>query len=498
MIRVHYTGHDFRYEFENLMYVFFNKDEIEYVNEGSMLEQTWVGDPDKYRLQQDLKKEKGHAIITTQVWQGPDLTYNQTSQVLQTEKDAHHELRQVKKAMKLALYDGLSTLRPARSPWGILVGMRPVKLVHDMLDAGLDYETIGQILHEEYRIHHAKSQLVLEIAKRERPFIYPVDENALSIYLCMPFCPTRCLYCSFPSNPLDKKAKLVTPYFEALLKEVRETGQMIKDSGKVVDCIYFGGGTPTSLEADQLQTLFRTLFDSMPVIDLKEFSVEAGRPDTITADKLQVMKHFGVDRICINPQSMVDQTLKEIGRSHKAQAIEEVYHLAKTFDFKTINMDIIIGLPGEGDQEVSKTMSSLAHLKPENVTIHTLSVKRSSQLKNELSTRTLTDGDTIETMMDVATGAMRDQGYVPYYMYRQKNILANLENIGYSKPGHESLYNMRIMEERHSIIAMGAGSVSKMCFPSENRFERVANSKGVEDYIDRVDEMIKKKEKYLR
>ncbi len=399
-----------------------------------------------------------------------------------------------KRKMKRALYELMAKYYEPMSKWGILVGIRPVKIVHELMDQGLSASEIRIQLSEMYLISEEKIDLLLEIAQKERPYLFPIESDKISIYICIPFCPTRCLYCSFPSNSLEKKAKLVPVYLEKLLEEIRFTFNLIHEKGQVIDCIYIGGGTPTSLDAVQMEVLLQTICEATDLSLVKEFTVEAGRPDTIDETKLKVLKEYGVDRICINPQTMNDKTLKLIGRDHKVSDIQEVMKMAKNMGFRSINMDLIMGLPEEDMASASVTIEETLKLDPENITIHTLAIKRASRLHESIENFELSHDDTVESMMNVSEVSLRANGYAPYYMYRQKNMIGHLENVGYAKIGYESLYNMRIMEERHTIIALGAGAVSKICFPNENRFERVANFKGVEDYITRFDEVLVKKQ----
>lgn len=398
--------------------------------------------------------------------------------------------------VKRELYLALRTVRESISPWGTLVGIRPVKIVHDLLCLGESSKDIRATLKTLYLIEDEKIDLLMEVALRERPHLYPVDELAVSIYISIPFCPTRCVYCSFPSNPIAQKRKLITPYLECLTKEIAYASKVIYNSGRYIDCVYIGGGTPTSLEVADLEKVIKALQASVRMSEVKEFTVEAGRPDTITLEKLQMLKANGVDRICVNPQSMHDETLKAIGRSHTRLEIDNTMALVKSVGFKTVNMDLIIGLADEGVKEVDYTLQEVLKWSPENVTVHTLALKRASELNRSVTEDLLNHDKKIKEMMAHADGALRHAGITPYYMYRQKKMIGHLENVGYAVNGHTSLYNMRIIEERHTIMALGAGATSKICYYKENRHERIANFKSVEDYIQRFDEILKKKDVY--
>lgn len=401
-----------------------------------------------------------------------------------------------KQRVKREIYLALSKVRASISPWGILVGIRPVKIVHDLLCEKKSVQEIREILGTLYLIQNEKIDLLMEVALRERPHLYPVDEQAVSIYVSIPFCPTRCVYCSFPSNPIQQKKKLVKPYVEALAKEIAYATQVVYHSGRYIDCVYIGGGTPTALDLEELEKVVSAIRTHVRMADVKEFTVEAGRPDTITREKLQMLKDLGVDRICVNPQTMHDDTLRKIGRSHTKEDIEETMKRVQSIGFKTVNMDLIIGLADEGVEEVDYTIQEVLKWAPENITVHTLALKRASELNRMVTEEMLNHDAKIKEMMAHADLALRKKNLTPYYMYRQKKMVGHLENVGYAVEGHTSLYNMRIIEERHTIMALGAGATSKICYYKENRHERIANFKSVEDYIQRFDEILKKKDVY--
>ena len=475
------NGIESHYEIENLLEVFVIKSEI-----------LFADGEQKYR---DQISETGLGLKLTFHDQQIEIEMDGLSGVLEKRTLFAFEKPQrwVKDQLKKTVFELMALHFEPMSKWGILVGIRPVKIVHEMMDEGLELLEIKRRLAEDYLIKPEKIQLMTEVALSERPFLYPNDTDAISLYICIPFCPTRCLYCSFPSNDLKQKGKLLPLYLEKLAMEIEVAIDHIKHLGKRVDCIYIGGGTPTSIDEAQLEALLSVIAQHVSSFELKEFTVEAGRPDTITRQKLEIMQKYGVDRICINPQTMNDQTLITIGRNHHPSDISDVMRMARSVGFKSINMDIIIGLPGEQKEQVDFTVHELLKFNPENITIHTLAVKRASKLNEDLAKYELIHDSAVEDMMHHADVALRDAEYAPYYMYRQKKMVGHLENVGYAKRGFESLYNMRIMEEKHSIVACGAGAVSKICEPSENRFERVANFKGLEDYLNRFDEILEKK-----
>lgn len=403
-----------------------------------------------------------------------------------------------KNMLKAAFFDLMSSRYVPRTGWGILTGIRPVKIVHDLLEVGMeDAIMIRDYLKRHYRVSDAKIQLALEVAQQERD-VLDRDFDRLSIYICIPFCASRCLYCSFPSNPLNQKGHLVPAYLEALVGEIKTIGKALLEQGRRVDCVYIGGGTPTSLNASEfvmlLEAVDRWLVKplSAEIGGLREYTVEAGRPDTITEAKLWAMKRHGVNRVCVNPQTMSDATLRRIGRSHDAAAVIEAFEMVRRIGFEVVNADLIVGLPGETLDEVAQTAAVIRDLRPENVTVHTLAVKRASKLNEErgaYESGLVSAEGLVDRMYDEALAILGDAGYVPYYLYRQKNMLGNLENVGLTLMGHNCLYNIRMMGDRHSIVALGAGSVSKLVFRGERGLERFANAKGVEDYIQRWAEL---------
>lgn len=501
-MKVYLSHENLKYDIENLIAIFFKKSQLSFLGSENECELALSsGEPCLTVVLKDhiitgSYYEKNHLLDRFEMTLdkshlNPGLSKgaSQNSDQLNFNKLSSEEKRLIKRSLYLIL----EKYHVPMSKWGILVGIRPVKIVHECLDLGMSFESIEKHLLNDYLIHPEKVGLLMEIAQRERPHLYPIDLKTLSIYICIPFCPTRCLYCSFPSNDVRKKGKLMSPYIEKLIEEIRVTAEEIRKMDAYVDCIYIGGGTPTTLSENQLDLLLKGIRDNFDMSLIKEFTIEAGRPDSITDHKLKSIKEAGVDRICVNPQTMNDQTLVQIGRKHTADAIRTMFQKVRALNFSSINMDLIMGLPGESFEDAQRTIDEIITLKPENVTIHTLAVKRASRLNEHLEEIELAHDYTVADMMAYADEQLRQNDINPYYMYRQKKMIGHLENVGYATQGHESLYNMRIMEERHTIVALGAGAVSKICYPHENRFERMANFKGVEDYIDRFDQVVVRK-----
>ncbi|MBQ3465471.1 MAG: coproporphyrinogen dehydrogenase HemZ [Firmicutes bacterium] len=399
-----------------------------------------------------------------------------------------YDFRGDKNDLKRQIYRDLSRLTGEAPKWGILTGIRPVKLAGELLDSGEDPK---KVLMEQYLTDETKADLVCDILEYQRAKAGKPDPMSLSVYIGIPFCPTRCLYCSFTSNQVDQEA--MGPYLEALGKEIDFAGEAVKSEGYKLETLYFGGGTPTSLSAEQLDALLNRVKSAFALGSVREYTVEAGRPDTITYEKLQVLQDHGVDRISINPQSMKQNTLDLIGRRHTVEDVYKAFELAGKVGMEVINADLIAGLPEETAEDFAYSLEEIIRLGAENITLHTLAVKRASRLKEMDENFNYKDEELREQMLASAHERLRGCGYVPYYLYRQKHTSGNTENTGFCKGDRPGLYNIRIMEEAQSNLALGAGGISKIYFPEENRLERVANVSNYEVYIDRIDEMIDRK-----
>lgn len=443
----------------------------------------------EYRMTDSLKSGNISTVIV-------DNNEHNKKIFAKTNKKLDNNIRTIsKRIIERSLFYYLNEKFDANVPWGILTGIRPVKIVQELLDDGLEIEDIRENMKKQYLIREEKLDLITDIALRERPFIYPVTDKKISLYVSVPFCPTRCLYCSFPSHPLEKFGSYRHEYVETVLKEAEGVADIIEKQGKEIETLYIGGGTPTALEAEDLEYLIQGLFERLDLSNIKEFTVEAGRPDSITREKLEALKRNNVSRISINPQTMNQETLDFVGRKHSVEDIKDCFILARELGFDNINMDLILGLPGENLEMVENTMKEIVSLNPESVTVHTLALKRASDLNINMESYkdALIGYQTVIDMISLSRKYMDEYGYNPYYMYRQKHMLGNLENIGYAKEGYECLYNMQIMEEKQSNYAIGAGAVSKFVYLDENRIERVDDVKNLQVYLERVDDMILKK-----
>lgn len=390
----------------------------------------------------------------------------------------------VKSRLKLGLYDSLADYFGKQLPYGCLTGVRPTKVVYSLLKNGIKLSNIPSYFRNNYRVSEEKIRLILEIIENQKPL--DINDNLVDFYVNIPFCTTKCSYCSFISAPIDKVQNYVEPYVDALIKEIEFTKKMIKEKCYFVKHVYIGGGTPTAISTEQLERILQSLTFG----EIKEFTVEAGRPDTITKDKLDLLKKYNVTRISVNPQTFNDEVLNEIGRAHSTLDTIKAYELARTYDFD-INMDLIAGLPNETIKSFKYSIDKVIDLNPENVTVHTLSLKRASTFAIE--NKNIFKTTKTEKMLEYAKTALEKAGYQPYYLYRQKNQLDNLENVGYFKNKKICRFNIESMEETASIIACGANAISKRYFSLENRIERAANVKDIPSYILRLEEMMDRK-----
>lgn len=377
-------------------------------------------------------------------------------------------------------------------PWGTLTGIRPVKRVVQMIRAGMTEEEIYRTLSGQFSVTDEKIALALSIAKREIMVFPAPPPNSCSLYVDIPFCPSRCIYCSFASMGVDLMKHFVAPYLEALFREIEATAAIVSDLGFRIDSVYIGGGTPTTLSAKELDSLLGKITACFDLSNRQEFTVEAGRPDTITAEKLAVMRRWGVDRISVNPQSMNQKTLDIIGRKHTAEQIDEAMALVKKFDFHAVNMDVIAGLPEETPEEFASSLETVAAFAPENITVHTMCIKRAARLTTEEEPVLLSADLDVQKMVRFAHRLLKEKGYFPYYLYRQKKTLGNQENTGFCQEGTEGLYNVFMMEELQTVVSMGVGAVTKLV--RGDRIERIFNIKDVREYIRRLEELIERKQ----
>ena len=480
MISVTLNEADFEYDIHSLVKAFFPKEEVSVSAERKAAMETILFHMD-ITYEHGLPQDAEHGMILIFI-----------DGEKQTEVSVDYSDRiGTKNRLKQAMYRVLTAYTGNTLPWGSLTGIRPTKIPMAFLEEGCSREWIRGYMQDTYYASEEKIDLSIEIAERELALLKKLDYVCgYSLYIGIPFCPSTCLYCSFTSYPLGKWISRVDEYLEALEKEINFVAEALRN--RHLNTIYVGGGTPTTLTAEQLDRLFTKLEEHFDFSHLMEYTVEAGRPDSITREKLLALRKHGISRISINPQTMKQETLDLIGRRHTVTQTKECFYLARELGFDNINMDLIIGLPEEGLSEVRDTMEQLMELDPDNVTVHSLALKRAARLS--MFKEDYQELQMINTpeMIGLTAEYAKKMGLVPYYLYRQKNMAGNFENVGYAKPGKEGLYNILMMEEKQDILALGAGSVSKRLFEG-GRIERCENVKEVTQYIGRIDEMIERK-----
>ena len=408
------------------------------------------------------------------------------------EKDCVRELSRM--LYRCAIKSGREELR-----WGTLTGVRPIKLFHNLAAQGMSEQQANELMKKEFLISDEMAQLAQQIRRTEYAINQKSEPMGFSLYISIPFCPQRCSYCSFVSQAVDKMKGLIQPYVDKLCEEIAEFGAIASCIGLKLHTVYFGGGTPTTLSAEQLTKLFCQIEESFDLSQLLEYTVEAGRPDTIDRDKLVAIKNAGVTRLSINPQTMNDEVLRIVGRKHSSDDIVEAFKLARELGFDNINMDLIAGLPGDDPESFEHSLKKVLELDPDNITVHALTLKRSSTLVEEgAAAENYRRSRETSVMVDTARKLIMQGGYEPYYLYRQKNTVGSLDNTGYAKPGKEGLYNIFIMDETHTIFAAGAGAVTKLKAPYGDDIERIYNFKFPTEYLSRYDILKERKESIKR
>lgn len=451
------------------------------------------------------KTEDG--VVTTDLYQKGDSIYTYAEIVFNGDTYTHEEVytfmgkreseREVKKNLTCSLTKtfcrAAQKIRSVELPWGVMSGIRPAKVVRKYIQEGKTREEVLNILKGLYNVSEEKCLLAMRVSEHEQRIVSQIGENSVSVYIGIPFCPTRCLYCSFVSTDIKKSGKYMDDFTKCLVREIEKTREILDKSGAYVENIYIGGGTPTTLSVENMKLLLTAVKDNLISDKLKEFTLEAGRPDTITEEKLMCAKKFGVNRISINPQTMNEKTLKLIGRCHTPEMFKTAYEIAKKCDFKVINTDLIAGLPGESVDDFRYSLNEVMKLNPENITVHSMCVKKAARLN--FTNKELTKSREMNQMLDYTMKKMIESKREPYYMYRQKNISGNLENVGYASEENMSFYNINIMEEAQTIIALGGGASTKVV--KGDRIERIFNFKDPYEYINRFDEILKKKDETL-
>jgi len=450
----------------------------------------------------DMSGEKNAAVFT--LHRGKKLTnlsvllfrpqgyYNGVARFPSEELDRSPEevYHTVQHALKLAFYKAGTALLGREPPWGALTGVRPVKLPTRAILAGASPKQAQRELEKDYHVSPQRARLAVECARASVEVRQSLEPGEVSLYVGIPFCPTRCAYCSFVSADVGRTLRLVEPYLEGLLREVAETGRLLRELGLRVRSFYMGGGTPTTLSADQLDRLLSRCEDCLPLEGCGEYTVEAGRPDTISGEKLQTLARHGIGRISINPQTLQSHVLEAIGREHTTDDIRKAYGLAREVGFASINMDLIAGLPQDSLDGFRASLNQVLDMDPENITVHTLALKKGSALMERRGS--LSSGEEVAGMLDWSREILTARGYLPYYLYRQKYMSGSLENVGWARPGTGSLYNIVMMEELHTVVSLGAGGVTKLI--GGGKILRLTNPKFPQDYLSGLDKVLGQKE----
>lgn len=480
-------GHDYHYEMESLCDIFlpYEKVTVVYGNRTNFQEYT-----EEILAYTGYVEQDGKAHLTAAL----QFDGRQSETQGDCPLDTPDFERRCGLEMALLLYRLLVSACSYEPKWGVLIGVRPIKLLRRLREEMGEQQAIDYF-RKDLLVSEEKTALSVRTMRHEQQILSLSRPDSFSLYVSIPFCPTRCAYCSFVAQTLQQTARLVPRYVELLCEELACTAQVAKELGLRLESVYIGGGTPTTLSAEQMAQLLDTITETFDMSTCREFTVEAGRPDTVTPEKLDVMKGRGVDRISINPQTLNDTVLKAIGRGHTTAQTFDAFALARQHGFTHINMDVIAGLPADTFPSFSSTIDRLLQLSPESITVHTLSLKRSSRLNQNGQIQVFHDADLAGQMLGYSQQTLTDSGYLPYYLYRQSRMVGNLENTGWSKPGYESFYNVFIMDETHTIFACGAGAVSKIKDPYSNQLERIFNFKYPHEYESRFSEMLERKEK---
>lgn len=478
---IYINNHSFHYEMENLVRLFFPNDKITVTKELTDKKQT------PYIITSMLKNVTTTAVKAEVVTEN----FSETNEKI-IEPSSESFEKTAERTMAVCLYEILCHLTDRKQPWGILTGVRPIKLFRRLCaeygeNGAKDYFVNKLLVSEE------KTNLSAITEKNEKKILSLSKPRSFSLYVSIPFCPTRCSYCSFVSQSIEKAKKLIEPYFELLCRELEYTAKLAEECNLNLESVYVGGGTPTTLNAEQLKILAKTINDNFNMKTCREFTVEAGRPDTVSREKLQALLDGGVDRISINPQTLNDSVLEVIGRRHTAQQTVDAFKLAREVGFRHINMDLIAGLPTDTVESFNGTLDRICGLDPESVTVHTLAMKRSSRLGEQGAELTTGNELPVAKMLRQCEKQLTSAGYHPYYLYRQSRMEGNFENVGWSKDGYDGIYNVYVMDETHTILGCGAGAVSKLKKPQSEELTRIFNYKYPYEYINGFEEMLNRK-----
>jgi len=473
-MKLYLQGHDYRYAVEQMMMTLFPGQRPEYPE----------SDPqgDSPAAQVSYKERDGVLTAQATLWWESGEYHGQRTAAASELTGGLEDDRVRQRIIRLAFYDAGVAALGHEPPWGALTGVRPVKLPTRLISAGGTEEEAKALLTGLYRVSEGRAELSMDCTRAALAVKNSLEPAQISLYVGIPFCPTRCAYCSFISADVKGALAMVDPYVSALCNEIETAGRELKSRNLTIKTAYMGGGTPTTLSADQMDRVLTAMEQHLPMEDCMEFTVEAGRPDTITADKLHVLKSHGIHRISINPQTMEDHVLRLMGRAHTAAQIEDAMALARAEYGGMVNMDLIAGLPGDSPEGFSRTLDKVLAMAPANITVHTLALKKGARLMEERGQ--LCSVEDVTTMLDMAEQRLRRAGYVPYYLYRQKYMSGSFENVGWCLPGTECAYNIVMMEELQSVLSLGAGGITKLVDPATGKIERLNNPKYPKEYLD--------------
>ncbi len=484
IMKLYIENHKFHYEMENVVRLFFHNEKVEVVKEFEELISPYI-------LTKTYQKDNDLIVIVTVNFKN----FNKTKQKI-IKDYLKVDFNEQERIMAILLYELLLEYTKIKPSWGIVTGVRPVKLYRSLINEG-GKTFAKEFFEDKYLVSKEKTKLTIDTETNESKILELSQKKSFSLYVSIPFCPSRCTYCSFVSQSIEKSQNLIAPYFKKLCEEIIYTASIVAKLDLKLESIYIGGGTPTTLFHTMLTELIRIINDNFDVKNCREFTIEAGRPDTITEEKLIAIYNGAVDRISINPQTLNDDILKSIGRKHTSKEAISAFELARKIGFKHINTDLIIGLPNEGLESFKNTLDIITDLKPESITIHTLSMKKTSTLNKENVLIYKNDAIIAENMHNYANIVLPKCDYQPYYLYRQSKMVGNLENVGWSVAGKEGIYNVYVMDETHTIIGCGACAVTKLKEPNGKYLERIFNYKLPYEYINDFDEMINRKKKIV-
>jgi len=483
-MRLFLIGHDYKYAAEQILLMMFPDERPEY--------------PEKVCREENnaavitLKEGTEYFTAVTKLFYEGKICRGMSKVKKDSLTDKLEADRKLQKIIKLSFYKASIILKGQHPAWGALTGIRPGKILTNLMEKGLSADEAGSRMEKEYFVSPERTALCKDTARAGLILKNSLDKKDICLYIGIPFCPTRCAYCSFVSHSVEKSMKLIDPFLNALSAEIEKTAETAKELGLSIISVYIGGGTPTTLSAGELEWLLKKIYSEFDLSRCTEFTVEAGRPDTITREKLKALKDGGVTRISINPQTMSDKVLGIIGRRHTADDIINAFKLAREEGFDCINADLIAGLPGDTPEGFCQSLDKVLEMEPENVTVHTLSLKKGTKIT--LEGTEIPEGNDVSKMLDYSVRRLRETNYAPYYLYRQKFMSGGFENVGWSKPGYDNIYNIAIMEELCTILAMGGGGSTKLVAPKTGRIERIFNAKYPYEYIESINKIIEKKD----